>query len=158
MENYIKTIRDLVGDTFIILNATSVVIVNEQNQVLLQKRSDNHLWGLPGGLMELDESIEECAVREVKEETNLDIKLTKFIGVFVNPCMTWRKTDKAKVFAFSFAAEVLSGDLKVNDSESLEMAYFDYDNLPQIHAVDNIQSIQSYYKQSFHLVEGKSYE
>ena len=158
MENYIKTIRDLVGDTFIMLNATSVVIVNELNQVLLQKRSDNHLWGLPGGLMELDESIEECAIREVKEETNLDIRLTKFIGIFINPCMTWRITDKAKVFAFSFAGEVIGGNLMVNDSESLEMRYFDYDHLPQIHAIDNIQSIDAYYKKTFHLVEGKSYE
>ncbi|MBU0997309.1 MAG: NUDIX domain-containing protein [Firmicutes bacterium] len=158
MESYIKSIRSMVGDTFIMLNATSVVIVNEKNQVLLQKRSDNHLWGLPGGLLELDESIEEAAIREVKEETNLDVRLTKFIGVFINPCMTWRVTDKAKVFAFSFAAEVLSGELRVNDEESLEFRYFDYDDLPQIHAQDNIDSIQAYFQNKFHLVEGKSYE
>ncbi len=158
MESYIKTIRQLVGDTFIILNATSVVIVNELNQVLLQKRSDNHLWGLPGGLLELEESIEEGAIREVKEETNLDVRLTRFLGIFVNPCMTWRVTDKAKVFAFSFAAEVIGGDLRVNDEESLEFRYFDSDKLPHIHTQDNIDAIHAFFQNKNHLVEGKTYE
>ncbi len=158
MESYIKTLRDQVGDMFIKLNATSVVITNDQNEILLQKRSDNHKWGLPGGLMELDETIAECAVREVKEETNLDIELERFLGVFTNPCMTWRVTDKAKVFSFSFVGRVVGGELRINDQESLELAYFAYDNLPEIHSPDNLESIRAYYQNKQHLVEGIDYE
>jgi len=70
-KSYIQYIREMVGDKMIMLNATAVVIVNQENQVLLQKRSDNLMWGLPGGLLEMDESITEGAVREVKEDKNL---------------------------------------------------------------------------------------
>ena len=155
--NYIRFIRELVGDAFIMLLSTSVIIVNEFNEVLLQKRSDNLLWGLPGGLLEIEESIEEGAIREVKEETNLDVELTKFLGVFCNPMMTWRETDKAKVYCFSFVGKVKSGELKINDSESLEFRYFSYDNLPVIHSKDNLDSINAYYQNKETLVEGKAY-
>ena len=96
-ESYIKKMRQLVGNEYLMVNATAVVIVNENNEVLLQKRTDNNLWGLPGGLLELRESISEGALREVKEETNLDVKLTKFIGIFNNPFMRWREHDYAQV-------------------------------------------------------------
>ena len=157
MKSYIAYLREMVGDQKVILNSCSVVIVNEFNQVLLQKRSDNLLWGLPGGLMELDETIEQCAIREVKEETNLDIVLTRFLGVFVNPNMTWRTSDKAKVYSFSFVGKVIGGYLKINDDESLGFNYFDYNKLPEIHSKDNYDSIQAYFNNQSGLVEGKIY-
>jgi len=156
-ESYIKYIRHMIGDKMVMLNATAVVIVNDQNEVLLQKRSDNLMWGLPGGILELNETIEEGAIREVKEETNLDVKLTKFIGISINPLMVWRKKDKARVYAFGFVGEVIGGSLKINDSESLELKYFQKDNLPKIHSVDNEQFIKNYYENRFNLVEGKNY-
>ncbi len=156
-KSYIKYIRDMVGNSRIMLNATAVVIPNERNEILLQKRSDNGLWGLPGGLMELDESIEECAIREVKEETNLDVTLTKFIGVFINPFMRWREKDDAQVFGFGFVGSVTGGELRVNDQESTEVRYFDQSNLPEVHSKDNREIIEAYFNNRFNLVEGKSY-
>jgi ADP-ribose pyrophosphatase YjhB (NUDIX family) len=155
--NYITFIRNLVGDSKIILTATSVVIVNEQDEVLLLHRSDNHLWGLPGGLMELDESIAECAIREVKEETNLDVALTRFLGVFNNPLMRWRDKDEARVIAFSFAAKIVGGDLRVNDSESVELGFFAKDKLPPIHSADNREAIDAFFAKRTALVEGVEY-
>ncbi|MGD9761626.1 MAG: NUDIX domain-containing protein [Candidatus Izemoplasmatales bacterium] len=157
-ESYIKRIRSLVGDEFLILNATAVVIVNHNNDILLQKRSDNGYWGLPGGLLELNDSITEGAIREVKEETNLDIAIKRFIGVFVNPFMRWKEKDTAKVYSFAFLGEVIGGELRVNDSESTEMQYFSYENLPNIHSIDNIQVIQAYYNNQYNLVEGEKYD
>ncbi len=157
-ESYIKRIRSLVGDEFLILNATAVVIVNHNNEILLQKRSDNGYWGLPGGLLELNDSITKGAIREVKEETNLDIAIKRFIGVFVNPFMRWKEKDTAKVYSFAFLGEVIGGELRVNDSESTEMQYFSYENLPNIHSIDNIQVIQAYYNNQYNLVEGEKYD
>ncbi|HOP57129.1 MAG TPA: NUDIX domain-containing protein [Bacillota bacterium] len=157
MDNYIKYLRNMVGDNKVILCACSVVIVNEKNEVLLEKRSDNHLWGLPGGLMELEESIEECAIREVYEETFLKIRLTRFLGIFNNPMMRWREHDEARVIAFAFAAKIVGGSLRVNDHESLEMQYFSKDKLPRIHSVDNYETINAYYAGKEALVEGKEY-
>ena len=156
-QSYIAYIRSMVGNNRIILNATAVVIVDEENRILLQKRADNGLWGLPGGLLELDETIAECAIREVKEETNLDITLTKFIGVFVNPNMTWREKDKAQVFAFGFVGNVIGGTLEMNDGESLALQYFAKADIPPVHSKDNEAIINAYYRNEFNLVEGKYY-
>lgn len=156
--SYIRFIRSKVGDAKIILNAACAVIADESGEkVLLQKRSDNHKWGLPGGLMELDESIEQTVLREVKEETDLDIELVDFIGVFINPNMRWRVHDDAMVICFSFVGKIIGGNLKINDSESLGFGYFGKDELPEIHSIDNKQTIQAFFDHKHHLVEGREY-
>ncbi|MDO0950270.1 NUDIX domain-containing protein [Mammaliicoccus sciuri] len=71
--DYISSLRDKVGHAPVILVGALVLIFNKDKQVLLQLRSDNESWGLPGGTMELGESFEEAAIREVYEETNLEI-------------------------------------------------------------------------------------
>jgi len=157
MESYIKYLRKMVGDSKVILIATSVVIVDSLNRVLLQRRSDNKLWGLPGGLLELDERISDCAIREVKEETNLDIEITSFLGVFNNPLMRWRERDEARVVAFSYVGRQIGGELKINDDESLELRYFARDELPTIHSNDNKEAIQAYYDNKRNLIEGETY-
>jgi ADP-ribose pyrophosphatase YjhB (NUDIX family) len=156
-KSYIKYLREMVGHKMVMLISATVCIVNDKNQILLQKRSDNQLWGLPGGLIELDETLEEAAIREVKEETNLDIEIERFIGVFVNPRMVWNGLDEAKVYSFGFLGKVIGGDLKINDSESLELKYFDYQNLPTIHSVDNLEQIHAYFKDISNIIEGKIY-
>jgi len=158
MESYIKRIRELIGDEYLIVNATAAVIVNENREILLQKRSDNELWGLPGGLLEIDESIEEALIREVKEETDLSVAIKSFIGVFSNPFMRWKKSDYAKVFAFAFEVEIKDGSLKVNDDESLEMRYFSYEELPPIHSMDTIEIIEAFYNKQYNLIEGVRYD
>ncbi|GLO66088.1 MULTISPECIES: NUDIX domain-containing protein [Oceanobacillus] len=70
---YYKYLRQYVGHRPIILPGSVVIILNEKNEGLLQKRHDGS-WGLPGGLMDLEESFEEVAMREVFEETGLVVE------------------------------------------------------------------------------------
>ena len=59
---------------FVLLqDGAAVIIVNDKGQILLQSRADNDRWGLPGGCQELGERFEDTVIREVKEETNLDV-------------------------------------------------------------------------------------
>ncbi|MCK7488424.1 MAG: NUDIX domain-containing protein [Bacillus subtilis] len=74
--------------------------------------ADTLKWGFPGGLMELEESIADCAVREVFEETALEVRLTGFIGIFNNPMMRWRVADEARILAFAFTGEIVAGTLQ----------------------------------------------
>ena len=70
-ENYVRRIRKYLGSQKIILNCAGG-IVEKDNKILLQRRADNNRWGLPGGLLELNETYLEAAIREIKEETGLD--------------------------------------------------------------------------------------
>jgi ADP-ribose pyrophosphatase YjhB (NUDIX family) len=65
-----------------IVPAASAVVTNDAGEILLQRRSDNDLWALPGGTMDLGERIADTVVREVREETGLDVEVTGIVGVY----------------------------------------------------------------------------
>lgn len=120
---------------FVLLQDGAVAIIeNEKGEILLQKRSDNDLWGIPGGCQELGESFEETIIREIKEETNLDIeaKDLKLIDI-VSGKSRMRKYPNGDVVINNtplYYINKYSGKLKC-DEESKEMKFFDINNLPQ---------------------------
>lgn len=111
----------------------AVIIFNEENQVLLQKRADVGLWGIPSGHVEIGETVSQAAIREVKEETNLDISIKKLIGVYSDPNSQIFVYPNGKVVHFittCFLAEITGGELRCNSDESLEIKFFGQLNLP----------------------------
>lgn len=112
----------------------AVIILNEEKQVLLQKRADVELWGIPSGHIEIGETVSEAAIREVKEETNLEIKIKKIIGVYSEPNSQVFDYPNGKVVHFittCFLAEITGGELRCNSDESLEIEFFNPEELPQ---------------------------
>ena len=112
----------------------AVIILNEENQVLLQKRADIGLWGIPSGHIEIGETVSEAVAREVKEETNLDIRIRKIIGVYSDPDSQVFDYPNGKSIHFittCFLAEITGGELKCNSDESLEIKFFSQENLPE---------------------------
>ena len=85
MPGYIMDLRKLVGHRTLMQCAASIIIVNEKNQILLGKRTDNHKWGYAGGSIELDEKVEDCARRELFEETGLIADEIEFFMVNSGP-------------------------------------------------------------------------
>ncbi|MFA9558875.1 NUDIX domain-containing protein [Evansella sp. AB-rgal1] len=111
----------------------AVIILNKENHVLLQKRSDVGLWGIPSGHIEIGETVSEAAIREIKEETNLDISIKKLIGVYSDPNSQVFEYPNGKVVHFittCFLAEITGGELTCNSNESLELKFFEPHNLP----------------------------
>ena len=111
----------------------AVIILNKKNQVLLQKRADVALWGIPSGHVEIGETVSEAAIREIKEETNLDIRINKLIGVYSDPHSQVFVYPKGKVVHFittCFLAEVTGGELSCHSDESLEIKFFGHETLP----------------------------
>ncbi|GIN18884.1 NUDIX domain-containing protein [Siminovitchia fordii] len=112
----------------------AVIVFNEKNQVLLQKRIDVGLWGIPSGHIEIGETVSEAAIREMKEETNLDIRIKKLIGVYSDPLSQVFAYPNGKVVHFittCFLAEITGGELACNSNESLDIKFFDLQNLPE---------------------------
>jgi ADP-ribose pyrophosphatase YjhB (NUDIX family) len=105
--------------------AASAVVTDERGRIVLHRRSDNDRWSLPGGAMELGESIAGCAVRETLEETGLEVEVTGIVGVYSNPGHVFAYDDGEvrQEFSVCFAARVIGGEPRVSD-ESTEVAWF----------------------------------
>ncbi len=63
----------------------SAIVVDDQGRILMQRRSDNSRWALPGGVMDIGESTADTAVREVREETGLEVVPEYIVGVYSDP-------------------------------------------------------------------------
>ncbi len=149
--DYISYIREMVGNNKIILNACGCII-SLDNKILLQRRSDNGYWGLPGGCMELCETVSDCARREVLEETGLSVNLDYLVGVYNNFDMVWPNKDMAHVVSFIFKASVVAGTLTLSD-ESLELRYFALDELPELKYSDHINAINDFKNNKKNIME-----
>jgi 8-oxo-dGTP pyrophosphatase MutT (NUDIX family) len=116
-----------------IVPAASAVVIGDNNRILLQKRRDNGLWSLPGGGMELGESIEETIIREVKEETGYDVKVLKCIGIYTDPehVIEYSDGEIRQQFSICFACEITGGSLEVS-SESKEVEFISLDQIKSL--------------------------
>lgn len=110
----------------------AAIIQDEEGRILLQRRSDNGLWGLPGGSVEIGESVRDAIVREVREETGLAAQVIRLIGVYSDPkFQIVRYADGNVVHYIStlFACRILGGTLRTCD-ETLDLKFFDPADLP----------------------------
>lgn len=134
MENkdYIKWIRGKVGHEKIIIVYAGGCIFNKNGEVLLQKRADCNKWGFPGGAIELGETPEMAAKREVKEETGLEIEVQKLIGIYTDSDVVYPNGDKAHSICICYEMSVVGGELSCDENETLELKYFSLDDMPEL--------------------------
>ncbi len=120
---------------FVLLqDGAAVIIVNSQGEILLQSRADRNKWGIPGGCQELGETFEEVAIREVKEETNLDVNPEdlELLAIVSGPSRRndYPNGDIVINNTALYCVRNYSGELKWNN-ESKEMRFFNLDDLPE---------------------------
>ena len=103
-----------------------IVAVIDDGKVLLTKREDFEVWCLPGGGVEKGESLAEAGIREAREETGLDVELTRLVGVYSR--MGGGMHD---VHAVLYTAKPIGGELATQPNETVEVAFFPFDQLPE---------------------------
>ena len=108
-----------------------LVIGGTNGDILLERRSDNGLWGLPGGRVEPGESLLQTALREAKEETGLTIAVTRLLGVYSGPedRIVNYPDNVVQLIDILLEASIVSGDL-VCSSESIELRFFKVGEFP----------------------------
>ena len=142
--DYIHELRKEIGSRKIILNCAGALIVRNE-KILFQRRSDNGKWGLIGGLLEMNETYEEAALREIREETGLEVQLDSFLGIFHNHNMVWSNGDTAHVISAMFTASIVSREPRI-DEESLELRFFGKEEIPEMFAEDHIATLNAYFR------------
>jgi 8-oxo-dGTP pyrophosphatase MutT (NUDIX family) len=115
-----------------LLCGCSVAIVDAENRVLLHRRRDIDAWGLPGGVMEPGESLEEAAIREVREEVGLACHALALFGVYSGPALYCRYAngDEEYHVRVVYLCRDFSGRIEVEESEGRGAAFFSLDDIP----------------------------
>lgn len=124
---------DLKHKFVLLQDGAAAIIVNNKGQILLQSRADRDKWGLPGGCQELGERFQDTVIREVKEETNLEVleKDLELIDIVSGQSRRneYPNGDVVINNTALYLVKNYSGKLKW-DTESKEMKFFDLDKLP----------------------------
>jgi ADP-ribose pyrophosphatase YjhB (NUDIX family) len=96
-----------------IVPAVTAFVMNDRGAVLLERRSDNGRWGMPGGVQEIGESISQTVVREVREETGIDVEVTGLVGIYTDPghVIAFSDGEVRQEFSMCFRARPVGGNL-----------------------------------------------
>ncbi len=129
----------------------SAIVTDDNGRLLLHRRSDNERWALPGGAMDIGETIAQCAEREVQEETGLNVEAYRVVGVYSDPDHVFAYSDGEvrQEFSVCFACRIVTGKITKSD-ESLEVKFWPVE---EVDALDMHPSIRL---RISHYLSGKS--
>ena len=131
---YIMNLRKYVGHEPLIGLGATTMVFNDRNEILLNLRSDTNTWGIPGGSMELHETIEDTAVRELKEEAGISADKLELVTVLSGDDYYFEYPNGDKMCTVIVLFKVLNytGEIKVSDNESKQLKFFSLDTLPNM--------------------------
>ena len=110
--------------------SVTAIVPNERSHILMVHKTDNDLWALPGGAMDLGEYIADAVVREVKEETGIDVEVTGVVGLYTNPnhVMAYDDGEVRQQCSICFRTRMVGGRLATS-SETKEVRFVAPDQL-----------------------------
>src|SRR5215472_11261543 len=130
-----------------VVPSANVIVVNDQDEILMIRRTDNDNWAVPGGGMDPGESITDTAVRETQEETGIVCEITSLVGIYTNPNHVILYTSNGEVrqeFSIVFTAKPVGGALRPS-SESSEPQWVAPDAIPGLQMHPSMrQRVQDY--------------
>jgi 8-oxo-dGTP pyrophosphatase MutT (NUDIX family) len=133
MSAYIMDLRAIVGHRPLLQVGAGVIVVDDENRILLQLRNDNHCWGYAGGSVELDETVEDAAKRELYEETGLIAETLELFGVFSGQDLhyIYPNGDEVSNIDIVYICKQYSGDLICQNGEVDALKFFSVDEIPE---------------------------
>lgn len=133
-DSYLGKLRQIVGTRKLIVHSVRAIVCDAEGRALFIKRRGDGNWGMPAGAMELDESLYGCMVREVKEETGLDVLKATLIAIYSSPVKqsyTDRFGNEHQVVEYLFRVDEWTGTVETETDESVDARFFPTDALPQ---------------------------
>lgn len=133
MSDYIGKLRKLIGTRPIIMCGANVIILDSSDRILLHHRVDNDTWGLPGGAMEIGESLEETAMREANEEVGLMCKNLKIFNIYSGDKLYYKYPDGNEAYnvTATYICKDFSGQIVVDKNEGKDARFFMVNDIPE---------------------------
>lgn len=128
---FVRRLRAAVGTELLWLPGATAVILDEDDRVLLVRRTDSGRWALVSGIVEPGEDPARALVREVAEEVCLDVEVLALAYVDVTPPVTYPNGDRAQYLDHTFLCRPGSGPAAVGDEEASDLGWFALDALPE---------------------------
>jgi ADP-ribose pyrophosphatase YjhB (NUDIX family) len=116
-----------------------IIIEISRGIILIKRKNPPHGWAIPGGFVDCGESLEDCARREAKEETGLDIKLRRQFHTYSNPARDPRHHTVSTIFIATAAGIPKAGD------DAKEAVVFNRESLPEDIAFDHRKILEDYF-------------
>lgn len=130
---FILALREKIGHDLLWMPGITAVVLDESNRLLLVRRTDNGRWSLPAGILEPGEQPAEAIVREIHEETAVQAVVDRLVRVESLPPTAYPNGDQVQYLDLCFRCHPTGGDARVNDDESLEVAWFPLTDHPELH-------------------------
>lgn len=151
MPDYLTWLRSKVGHRKVILPYATALVHDEQGRLLFQRRTDFAWWGLPGGILEIGENFEQCALRETFEETGLRVAAVRQLGVYTSPDydVHYPNGDEAQQFTVAVQCKLLNDQVGQADGlETLEQRFLTQAEAAALHLPIWYQHMAQYYFQT----------
>ncbi|TLS43316.1 NUDIX domain-containing protein [Streptomyces montanus] len=130
--DFIRTIRATAGQQLLWLPGVTAIVLDDEDRVLLGRRSDTLKWSVIGGIPDPGEQPAACAVREVFEETAVHCVAERVVLVQALSPVTYENGDTCQYMDITFRCRAVGGEARVNDDESVEVGWFSVDALPEL--------------------------
>ncbi|MER5220208.1 NUDIX hydrolase [Streptomyces flaveus] len=130
--DFITAIRATAGRQLLWLPGVTAIVLDDEERVLLGRRSDTRKWSVIGGMPDPGEQPAACAVREVYEETAVRCVAERVVLVQALEPITYENGDICQFMDITFRCRAVGGEARVNDDESLEVGWFPVDALPEL--------------------------
>ncbi len=133
ISDYLRNLRPKIGHDRVLTPGVCVLIFNHRGEVLLHRAADDGKWHTIGGAIDPGEEPAAAAIREAKEETNLDIRVERIVSVYAGPSQTYANGDEVDYFSVALACRVIdaAAEMFTADGEALELRWFPPDALPE---------------------------
>ena len=134
MSPYFKNLRNKIGYDLLLIPSVAAVVTDGEGRILLQEKSSGESWSLPAGAIEPGESSEEAIVREVREETGLNVSVEKIPGVYggIGFRYTYPNNHQVEYTVILYRCRVISASCTPLDSETVSLNYFSKQDMPPL--------------------------